>query len=215
MSCFVKLWSAFTFTFSFCPKWLTIIHTYIHTLMVVAALQGPNQHIRSSLGLIILPKDTLSWRPGDLNQWPSNNKMLAFYEMLLYYLKCCCILWNVVVFWPSGPLYMHHLYPNHENRMCWWIPQLWFRLNQGQKRSSCLLLFSGSLIITWAQTQHMYNSEECDMLCLYTPLDSSPFLVLLFTLLPAPPPVWYTQEAGKSCLHIITWGTCNHLEVLS
>ena len=31
----------------FCPKRL---HTYIYTLMVVAAMQGANQHIRSSLG---------------------------------------------------------------------------------------------------------------------------------------------------------------------
>ena len=28
----------------------TVIHTYIHTLMAVAAMQGADQHIRSSLG---------------------------------------------------------------------------------------------------------------------------------------------------------------------
>ena len=45
-----------TFTFSrcICPKWLTVTHTYIHTLMAVAATQGANQHIRSSLGFSIL-----------------------------------------------------------------------------------------------------------------------------------------------------------------
>ena len=43
----------FTFTFRafrhFCPKRLTVIHTYIHTLMVVAAMRSADQHIRSSL----------------------------------------------------------------------------------------------------------------------------------------------------------------------
>ena len=53
------------------------IHTYIHTLMAVAAMQGDDQHIRSSLGFSILPKDTLTCRPGESNQQPSSNKMLA------------------------------------------------------------------------------------------------------------------------------------------
>ena len=52
-----------------CPKWLTVIHTFIHMLMVVAAMQGADQqHIRSSLGFSILPKDTLTHRPGGSNQ---------------------------------------------------------------------------------------------------------------------------------------------------
>ena len=33
------------------PKWLTVIHTYINTLMAVAAMQGTDQHIRSSFGV--------------------------------------------------------------------------------------------------------------------------------------------------------------------
>ena len=41
----------------------TVIPTYIHTLMVVAAMQGADQHIRSSLGFSILRKDTSTWRP--------------------------------------------------------------------------------------------------------------------------------------------------------
>ena len=40
---------------------------YIHTLMVVAAMQGANQHIRSSLGFSILLKDTSTCRPGESN----------------------------------------------------------------------------------------------------------------------------------------------------
>ena len=42
----------------FCPKQRSVIHT----LMAVAAMQGADQHIRSSLGFSILPKDTLSCR---------------------------------------------------------------------------------------------------------------------------------------------------------
>ena len=38
------------FSRGFCPKRLTVIHTDIHTLMAVAAMQGVDQHIRSSLG---------------------------------------------------------------------------------------------------------------------------------------------------------------------
>ena len=49
----------------FCPKRLTVIHTYIHTLMVVAAMKGADQHIGSSLGLSILSKDTVTCRPGE------------------------------------------------------------------------------------------------------------------------------------------------------
>ena len=74
-----------TYTFrafirSFSPKWLTVIHTHIHTLMVAAAMQGANQHIGSSLGFSVLPKDTLTcipWDGGESNQQPSDNKMLA------------------------------------------------------------------------------------------------------------------------------------------
>ena len=49
---------------------VTDSNSYIHTLMVVAAMQGADQHIRSSLGFSILPKDTSTWRPGELNQRP-------------------------------------------------------------------------------------------------------------------------------------------------
>ena len=45
--------------------------------MAVAAMQGANQHIRSSLGFSILPKDTLTCTPGETNQRPSHNKTLA------------------------------------------------------------------------------------------------------------------------------------------
>ena len=55
----------FTLSRSFCPKPLTAIHAYIHTLMVVAA----NQHIRSSLRFSILPKDTLH---SDQGSWTSD-----------------------------------------------------------------------------------------------------------------------------------------------
>ena len=43
------------------PKRLTVIHTYIHTLMAMAAMQGADQHIRS----IFLPKDPSTCRPGE------------------------------------------------------------------------------------------------------------------------------------------------------
>ena len=52
--------------------------------MVVAAMQGANQHIRSSLGFSILPKDTLTCQPGESNQQPSDNKMLALFLGLYY-----------------------------------------------------------------------------------------------------------------------------------
>ena len=45
--------------------------------MVVAAIQGADQHIRSSLGFSILPKDTSTYGPGESNQQPSINKALA------------------------------------------------------------------------------------------------------------------------------------------
>ena len=72
----------FKFTFRefsrhFCPMQLTVIHTYIHTMMMVAPMQGTDQHTRCSLGFSILPKDTSTCRPGESNQWPSNNKTLA------------------------------------------------------------------------------------------------------------------------------------------
>ena len=53
-----------TFSRCFCPKRFT----EIHTLMSVAAMQGAAQHIRSSLGFSILPKDTSPCEPGELNQ---------------------------------------------------------------------------------------------------------------------------------------------------
>ena len=41
--------------------------------MVVAAMQGANQQIRSNFGFSILPKDALTCRSGDSNQQPSDN----------------------------------------------------------------------------------------------------------------------------------------------
>ena len=58
-------------------------YTYIHTLMAVVAMQGANQHIRSSLGLSILLKDTSTCRPDQIKpatfqlQVPSSTPFLA------------------------------------------------------------------------------------------------------------------------------------------
>ena len=41
---------------------------FIHTLMEVAAMQGADQHIWSSLEFSILPEDTSTCRPGESNQ---------------------------------------------------------------------------------------------------------------------------------------------------
>ena len=45
--------------------------------MALAALQGAEEHISVSLGFSIFPKDTSTCRPGESNQRPSDNKMLA------------------------------------------------------------------------------------------------------------------------------------------
>ena len=58
-------------------KWLSVIHTYSHTLMAVAAMQAADWHIRSSLGFSILPKDTWTCRPGELNQQDNNKAMVV------------------------------------------------------------------------------------------------------------------------------------------
>ena len=54
--------------------------------MVVVAMQGADQHNRSSLGFSILHKDTSTCRLGESNQWPSNNKTLALFSS--YYFAC-------------------------------------------------------------------------------------------------------------------------------
>ena len=46
--------------------------------MVVAAMQGADQHIRSNLELSILPKDTLTCRSGESNQQPSDNSQVDY-----------------------------------------------------------------------------------------------------------------------------------------
>ena len=56
----------------------TYSNSNIHTLMAVADMHGAVQLIRSSSGFSILPKDTAGHcRPGESNQTPSDNKMLA------------------------------------------------------------------------------------------------------------------------------------------
>ena len=40
-----------------CPKRLTVIHTCVHTLMAVVAMQGAQQRIRSSLGVQYLAQE--------------------------------------------------------------------------------------------------------------------------------------------------------------
>lgn len=56
----------------FCPKQLTVFHTYIHVLMPVATMQGAVQQIRSSL-----TRSCLMCRPGEWDQRPSDDKTLA------------------------------------------------------------------------------------------------------------------------------------------
>ena len=65
-----KRWYVVSFTFSrhFCPKQLTVTHTFTHwTTSTLGAV----------LGFIILYKDTWTSRPRELNQQPSDNKTLA------------------------------------------------------------------------------------------------------------------------------------------
>ena len=45
--------------------------------MPVAAIQGADQHIRSSLGFSILPTDILTCRTGESNQQLSDNKTVV------------------------------------------------------------------------------------------------------------------------------------------
>ena len=58
----------------FCPKWLQVIHTYTG---FGGCQADADQHIRSSLQFSIFPMHTAACRPGELNQQPSYNKMLA------------------------------------------------------------------------------------------------------------------------------------------
>ena len=44
---------------------------------MAVAMQGADQHIRGNLGFSILPKDTSTCIPGELNQQPSDNKTVA------------------------------------------------------------------------------------------------------------------------------------------
>ena len=78
-----------TFSWCFCPKRLTVIHTYIHTLLAVAAMQDTDHHIRSSWGFNILSEDTLTCRSGESNQQTSNNKTLAL--PLSHSRSCTCV----------------------------------------------------------------------------------------------------------------------------
>ena len=45
--------------------------------MPVAAIQGADQHIRSSLGFSILPTDILTCRTGESNRQLSDNKTVV------------------------------------------------------------------------------------------------------------------------------------------
>ena len=56
----------FTFTLRAFSRRVCPTHTDIHTLMAVAAMQGADQHIRSSSGFSILPEDTSTCRPGGI-----------------------------------------------------------------------------------------------------------------------------------------------------
>ena len=52
----------------FCTKRLNVILANNHTLMVVAAMQGANQHIRSSFMVQYLAQRHFDIRPGQLNK---------------------------------------------------------------------------------------------------------------------------------------------------
>ena len=52
------------------------IHTFIHWLWWLP-LQGANQHIGSSWGFNIFPKDTLTYTQAESNQRRSNHKIVA------------------------------------------------------------------------------------------------------------------------------------------
>ena len=57
--------------------------------MALAAMQGADQHIRSSSGFSISPEDTSTRGPGESNQRPSDNKMLALSQRLRGTLHAC------------------------------------------------------------------------------------------------------------------------------
>ena len=59
-----EMWLSIFALRAFSRALLTVIHTHIHKLMAVAAMQGVDQH-RSSLGFSILPKDTSSCEQGN------------------------------------------------------------------------------------------------------------------------------------------------------
>ena len=52
--------------------------------MVVAAMQGADQHIRRSVRFSILPKDTLTCRPGELNQFAGTTPDLFIHYHIKY-----------------------------------------------------------------------------------------------------------------------------------
>ena len=77
----------FTVSRRFCPKWLTVNYTYIHTLMAVAAMQGADQHIRRSWGSVSCPR-TLQHadqgnRPSD---WTELKGAVGFNRPII---RCC------------------------------------------------------------------------------------------------------------------------------
>ena len=54
-----------------------LANAFVQSDLAVDAIQGADQHIRSSLGFSILPKDISTCRPGESNQGPSDSKTLV------------------------------------------------------------------------------------------------------------------------------------------
>ena len=72
----IWVWGIMTFTFYQTPL-SEVTYSNSYTEGGGCHARCVNQHIRSSWGFSILPKDTLTCRPGESNQRPSNKKTLA------------------------------------------------------------------------------------------------------------------------------------------
>ena len=111
------------FSIRFCPKRLTVIQTYIHTIMAVAAMQGANLQIRSSLVLVSCPR-TL-WHADQGNR-PSD--LLITWHWLYPWstaTQLCCIMltadWRNVLYFTNLTSHRREKSMKRENQSLWWV----------------------------------------------------------------------------------------------
>ena len=142
-----------SFSRRFCPKQLTVIHTYILTLMAVVAMQGADWHIRSSFGVQSLAQGHFDMQTRGIEPvtWATATRSNVNGP------QTCMTIHLIVVEMPQcGPKWWTNPQTNITLLLVWLKTKRWISLSSVKTKCpnkiiqiKCALAISGSAGVQW------------------------------------------------------------------